>query len=297
MTDVDIRQFEQEFVIHFGSGRPAINAYTLASSLVSIADAVKEANSILNPGYEVEVVVEALGRGSFKAKVRTVYKGLGNLFSKENLKAIALGVIAAYVYQNTLAPDAAINVTVNEDLVVIEQGDQKIVIPRETHDALKHVERSEKFRRDVGRTFTALEQDKEITSIGIAPTMEDPAPPLRIPRERFGLVPRELANDGAIREVVEIANLQIVRAILQRSNRRWEFVWRGIKIPAPVLDEHFYAEFSAHRITIAPGDALKVKLKISQAKDHDTGIFTNTRYEVIEVLEHVPRVEQSDAGL
>jgi hypothetical protein len=111
------------------------------------------------------------------------------------------------------------------------------------------------------------------------------------------LVPRELTDDGAIREIVEIANLQIVRAILQRSNRRWEFVWRGIKIPAPVLDERFYAEFSAHRITIAPGDALKVKLKICQAKDHDTGIFTNARYEVIEVLEHIPRVEQTDAGL
>lgn len=284
-------------MIHFGSERPAINAYTLASSLVSIVDAVKEANSIVNPGYEVEVIVEALGHGSFKAKVRTVYKGLGNLFSKDNLKAIGLGIVAAYIYQHTLAPDVEVNVTVDESQVVIEQGDDRVIIPRETHDALKQVEKSEKFRRNVGRTFTAIEEDKEITSIGIAPRLEDPDPPLKIPRDRFALVPREPGFEGSTRDMTETVNLQIVRAILQKSRRRWEFVWRGITISAPVLDDHFYDEFTAHRITIAPGDALKVKLKIYQSKDDHTGIFTNDLYEVLEVVDHIPRITQVTARL
>ncbi len=109
MQVVDIREFEEEFVIYFGGEPKRINAYTLASSLVSVADDVKSANSLINPGYNVEVVVEAFGEGSFKVKVRTLYNGAKNLFSKENLKAITLGVIAAYIYQHTLSPDIEIN--------------------------------------------------------------------------------------------------------------------------------------------------------------------------------------------
>src|SRR5574340_502480 len=99
MRVIDVREFESDFVIYFGGEQKRINAYTLASSLVSIADAVKAANSLINPGYDVEVVVEAFGEGSFKAKVRTLYNGASNLFSKDNLKAIAVSVIASYVYE------------------------------------------------------------------------------------------------------------------------------------------------------------------------------------------------------
>ncbi len=44
MQVVDIREFEEEFVLYFGGKQNKINAYTLVSSLVSVADAVKSAN-------------------------------------------------------------------------------------------------------------------------------------------------------------------------------------------------------------------------------------------------------------
>tara|TARA_R110001592_G_scaffold7032_3_gene39521 strand:+ start:66022 stop:66480 length:459 start_codon:yes stop_codon:yes gene_type:complete len=90
----------------------------------------------------------------------------------------------------------------------------------------------------------------------------------------------------------EQANLFIKRAILERSKRKWEFVWRGFKISAPVLDDHFYSDFFAHKITLAPGDQLEVKLKIYQSKDEDTGIYSNDRYEVTEVMKHIPHITQ-----
>lgn len=297
MSVINIREFEQEFVIHFGSEQKRINAYTLAATLVSLADAVKEANTIINPGYEVEVVVEAIGPGSFRAKVRTIYKGLENLFSTENLKAIVIGVVSAYVYQVTLAPDAKINVVVDEKHVIIEQGNQKVIIPKETHDALKQVEKSEKFKASVGKIFDVAEKDPEVTSIGITKKLDDEEPLISIPRSRFALVSRVEESEEDSREITELTELQIIRAILDRSKRRWEFSWRGIRIPAPLLDEKFYDDFFAHRITIAPGDSLEVKLRIYQRKDPDTGIFTNERYEVMEVLKHLPRLKQLRANL
>lgn len=293
MQVIDIREFEEDFVIYFGGEPKRINAYTLASSLVSIADAVKSANSLINPGYNVEVVVEAFGEGSFKVKVKTLYNGAKNLFSKDNLKSITLSVIAAYVYQHTLSPDVEINVIVNENEVVIEQGEKKIVVPREVHDCVKEVEKSEKFKQSIGKTFEAIEKDREIESFGLTPRMEDKEPLISIPRERFTLLSSPPEIEDNQRFVVEIADLHILRAILERGTRKWEFVWRGIKISAPVLDDKFYSDFFAHKITIAPGDSIEVKLKIYQSRDEDIGIFTNNRYEVIEVIRHIPRMKQT----
>src|SRR5690554_1179817 len=75
MQIINIEEYDDEVVLHFGGERKKINAYSLASSLVSIADAVKAANDVLNPGYDVEVLVEAFGEGSFRAKITTVFKG------------------------------------------------------------------------------------------------------------------------------------------------------------------------------------------------------------------------------
>lgn len=98
MDIIDIREYEEEIVLHFGGELKKINAYTLASSLVSIADALKEANSIINPGNEIEVLVEAFGEGSFRAKIKTVYKGLNNIFTPARLESIALGIITAFTF-------------------------------------------------------------------------------------------------------------------------------------------------------------------------------------------------------
>src|SRR5690554_570170 len=114
MQIINIEEYDDEVVLHFGGERKKINAYTLASSLVSIADAVKAANDVLNPGYDVEVLVEAFGEGSFRAKIKTVFKGAGNIFSKDALKAVALSVLANFIYQHTLAPDSQVVVNVKD---------------------------------------------------------------------------------------------------------------------------------------------------------------------------------------
>lgn len=294
MQVVDIREYEEEFVLHFGGERKKINAYTLASSLVSLADAIKEANSIINPGYEVEVLVEAFGEGSFRAKVKTAYKGLQNLFNSNRLEAIAIGIITSFIYQHTLAPDTDVKVIVDETQVIIQQGDKQIIVPKTVYEAQKEVEKSEKFRKSVSKTFEAVEKDKNITSFGFTKNIDDETPDILIPRKYFPLLAQPTEPDEPQREIKEVAELQIKRAILERTKRKWEFIWRGIKISAPVLCEHFYDDFFSHKITVAPGDSLEAVLKIYQSRDEDTGIYTNSKYEVTLVNKHIPRNTQPD---
>ncbi|MCP4679751.1 MAG: hypothetical protein GY854_30525 [Deltaproteobacteria bacterium] len=150
MATLEIGEFEDSFVIHLGGAFRRINAYTLATTLINIADAAKVTNAEINPGYEIEVVVEALGSGSFKAKIRTLYKKAGNLFSGEKLNAIVCSVIAAFIYEHAFSPGPGVVVNVTKQEVVIQQGDTRIVVPREVHDAMERVEKNDRFRSAVG---------------------------------------------------------------------------------------------------------------------------------------------------
>src|SRR5687768_1741362 len=127
MATIEIKDIQESFVIHFGGGFTRVNAYTLASTLVNLADAARAANAVLNPGYEIEVVVEALGPGSFRAKIKALYRRTGNLFSTQTVHALVLGVIGSFIYEHTLAPDKSITVHVHTNEVVIEQEDTRII--------------------------------------------------------------------------------------------------------------------------------------------------------------------------
>lgn len=288
MTEINLTVIGDTIILHLHKEKHSVNAYTLATTLVALADAAKEANQHINPGYEIEVLVEALPDGSFRARISAIYRSVENLFSKENLKAIILSVIAAYVYESTLSPDKAVRVIVNTSEVIVEQGDSKIIVPRQVYDAEQTIKASPRFQQKIGEAFDSILKDPEITSVSIDPDMipQNELPP--IPRERLECIalPPQNGDDQQITE--EIVDLQIIRAILEKSKRRWEFSWKGFRLPAPILDDTFYQNFVSHRIVIAPGDQLRARLRIYQTRDPMTGVYINDRYEVVEVLGHEP---------
>jgi hypothetical protein len=113
-----------------------------------------------------------------------------------------------------------------------------------------------------------------------------------ISKEMLQAAAIRVEDEPIARVIKEKCELQIVKAILEKGRRKWEFMWRGVRISAPVLDESFHSKFWAHEITIAPGDELHVQLAIKQIRDSKTGIYTNVEYEVVEVFKHVPGIRQ-----
>lgn len=291
MNTIRIGEFEDSFVIHFGTEECRINAYTLASTLANLADAAKIANDTINPGYEIEIVVEAIGSGSFKAKIKSYYYDQNNLFSGAGLRNIVLNLIASYIFIHTLQPDSKMQVTVNTTEVVIEHEGEKIIVPRHVHDHVVALERDPKFTQSIAAASKSVEEDEKVTYLGFAKNMEDPAPQFSIPRDRLQHITLPTNEDKPVlREVTDHADVQILRAVLAKSKRRWQFSMGGIPISAPILHQEFYRKFAAHEITIAPGDGLKVVMRIKQRLSPEAGIYINESYEIIEVLEHIPRV-------
>lgn len=292
MATVNIAQFDDALVLHFETEGRRINAYTLASTLVAIADAAKAANASLNPGHEVEVVVEAIGPGSFRATIRALYKSRAGVLAGHAFAAIVLGVIGNYIYERTFAVDDSVKVEINTDEVIIEHGNDRIIVPRVVYEATRQVEKNDNFPKAVSRAFDAVASDPQISGIGFVARIDSPSPEIVISRravQAAALLPIDTPTNRVVPEVVD---LQILKAILERSKRKWEFMWRGVKISAPVTDEQFYIDFFAHDITIAPGDILRVTLHVYQHKDSLTGVYRNVGYEVVQVHNHSPRVKQ-----
>lgn len=293
MTTFQVHREVDRFVLYFETPRHEVNAYALASALVGLADAVREANATVNPGYRVEVVVEALAPGSFKATVKTVFTQARNLFSSAAVQAVIWGIVSTHIYEKFIKNDAPPKITVSEDLVVIKFGKDTIVVPRDVYEAKKLVEKSERFNNAIGKVFDAAASDPNVTGVGLGEDHDGGPPPLIVPREKFMIFQTDQSVNETSREIIEVTQLEINRAILERGKRRWEFFWRGFKIAAPILDERFFDRFFAHEIMIAPGDALEVALRIVQERNPDSGIFVNVRYEIVEVYDHVPRLKQA----
>jgi hypothetical protein len=293
---VNIAQFEDSVVIHFDTEDRRINAYTFASTLVALADAAKAANATLNAGCEIEIVVESLGPESFRALIRAIYSTSRNIFSNQIVLGLVIGVLGNYIYERTLRVEDKQTIEIKTDEVIIQKGNDRIIVPRNVYDATRQAEKNPQFVKSMNRTFEAIANDEKVKSFGLVEKMDSPPPELPIPRSTLLFLASETIEDPDSRIISEEAELQIVKAILTKSARKWEFVWRGITISAPVLNEQFYKDFFAHAITIAPGDTLLVTLAIRQTKDLATGIYKNMGYEVLKVHQHVPRIKQMPIG-
>lgn len=292
MATVRIAKFEDTLVLVFETPAQRINAYTLATTLVAIADTAKAANAAINPGHEIEIVVEAMASGSFKATLKAIYNSRPGVLSKKIAGAIVIGLLTNFLYEKMFEGDPRVKITVNTTEVVVQDGSDTYIIPREVYDATRQAEKNPEFPRAANRIFDAISQDKEIEGMRMMPSDDaKPSAPF-IPIERIRAAAMKPIDLPDVRIIPEIVHLQILKAILERSKRKWEFMWRGFKISAPVTDEHFYINFFAHDITIAPGDVLNVTLHVIQELDKRTGIYRNIGYEVVQVHNHIPRIRQ-----
>lgn len=288
------RKVGNTFVVHFQTENERINAYTLASTLVGLADAAKAANSTVNPGFDIEIVVEAFGSGSFRALVRAVYTPARNLFSNQAVQAIILNLVAAFIWERVFATREQVKVELRTEEVVIEEGHDRIIVPRHVYDATRAAEKNPQFARGIGRMIESIASDDQVSGVAFVSNMDEPAPEAVIPRSTLEtLQPFHDDDDSLTRIIEENCDLQILRAILERGSRKWEFMWRGVRISAPVLDDRFYEDFYAHKITIAPGDELKVRLAIKQQRDPKIGVYANIEYQVVQYFEHIAAARQT----
>jgi hypothetical protein len=288
VAELRIAEFENTVVLYFQTSESNINAYALAATLVALADSAKAAARTLNSGIEIEIVVESLSSGSFRAKVTAIAREAGLFVKNQVATGVIIGVLASYVYDHTLGKKEPVQVIVQTDEVVVVSGNDRVVIPRAIHDAQQIVVKNPVFVRSIDRMLSSTVIDNRVTGFGLASSLDSPPPEIILNRELLE-IRDALDPEPKTRVIEEDADLYIVKAIMERSNRKWEFKWHGINISAPIKDPNFYDDFAKHNFTIAPGDEFQAKIAISQKRDDLSGVYSNTKYEVLHVYRHISR--------
>jgi hypothetical protein len=291
VAEIRVGDFSSGFVLYFQTPEPRINAYALASTLVSLADAAKAAGRTLDSTTDIEIVVEALTSGSFKVRVSAVAHQSGLFIKQSILGSILLSVLGSYIYDHTLGKRDPIQVQVNGEEVVITHGDDRIIVSKAVHQATQLVSANPAFVQSVGRMLNNVAIDERVTGFGLARDVNDPPPEVILPRELLTNEDEHLDSGAKTRVIEEDADLYIIKAIMERSKRKWEFQWHGIAIAAPIKDPNFYDDFALHSFTIAPGDEFQARLAIHQKKDDISGVYANTSYEVLQVYRHVSHLK------
>jgi hypothetical protein len=255
VTEINFGRFDGDrVVVHFGGEIASIHAYTFGNSLVAFTDAVLAINEVINPGQQIEILLEAHGPGSFRAIIRRVTRDIGGFFSR-GIEPLFWGVVATILYEQAIKPmiEPKIQIIINTDEVVYQSGDDRVVVPRKVYDALPNVRKDREVQRTVARTFKVLESDKSIQDFGLTARIDDPKPLLDIPRPKFASI-AEVAvvvdETTRTRTREENARVVILKAWLNHANRKWSFEWNGVPISAPIADDEFLAKLDRREYLI-----------------------------------------------
>jgi hypothetical protein len=288
MDSVDVRSFEDDhFVLHFGGSFKEIDAVTLGNSLLALQALASDINRYVNPGFEVELVVDGTAEGSFRARIKIVYKELNNLFTAHPLAAaLIIGILTSYIYERTLSVSSEPIIIVHSDEVSITYDGKTIIVPRVVNEKKKEIENKADVKKSLNRLIESVQRDEKIESIAIVSSLDYRGTIVNIPRAIMSEYLEYAKNDDEDeeREVTEFAVVTVIKAVFEKSGRKWEFIWNGVRISAPIMDEDFLNELQSRRVSIKSGDTFDIYLLIKQFKSKRDGVWINKGYQVQKVI-------------
>lgn len=292
MGTIDLRRLDDDqIVIHFGGQLSSVDAYTFGNSLVSIADTIRAINETINPGQNIEVRLDSVGPGSFKAVIKKVKKGLGGFLSRAPENAF-WAILAVWLIDPAF--EGSRTVQVFDDRVEIREGGDTIIISREAFAQFQNTRNNPKIERSVRETFKTMERDESVENFGITPSLDDPEPLVQIPREDFHKLAsgEALPIEGSSRRPQHTRSILVVlKPWVDASKHKWSFEWNGVPISAYLTDDEFLGRVRSHEIRFGNGDALDARIEYFQDYDENLGVWVNDTHSfaVTEVYAYVPK--------
>jgi len=97
-----------------------------------------------------------------------------------------------------------------------------------------------------------------------------------------------------------LSNIQqsgfLIFKIVFDDKSKWDFIYRGNKINAKILDDMFYDKVDKGE-KFSKGDSLEVDLEITQYFEESVNVFLNRSYTITKVHQHRPREKQLNLKL
>jgi hypothetical protein len=294
--DVTFDTNGEEIVIYFQTAHyaPGIDAQAFGHALVAFDALYRSISSILNPGIVLEIEFVRSDQGSVKAVLKAIKKDVTGLV-KAPVSLIVLPFLINIL--SSWLSDSSVRILVSDTSYVVERGSEQIVLPREAADKAKKVEESPQVRETVRNFFTAVEADPNVRSVDFRSGASPDLPVIPIERERFAIL-RELPNvvPSVLPKIrtqpFQLQQVVVLKAVLERSKSKWQFLWNGQRISADITDDSFFAKLANHEYEFGQGDLLTVDLLADQELNEIVGAYENRRFHVTRVYSHTKGPKQ-----
>jgi len=289
---------EEKLKIKFEGQTHQIDVKTLTSSLVVFSEALKEINSELGTGKSVDIKIEALRPGSFEvhAIVSAINSNdlLGAISTAGSVATLAIGTIVG-TYSGIVKLRTWLKKEGEGEVEeVVEEGGTTTIKTKNggiyiCSNVIYNIYNTSQPVNDIiSDQFRILEEDPAIDGLTVS-SKEDS---FSIEKQDFSILAQKVDVDteSKRKEFKEDETVIIVKPVFEKSiTRRWEFIWRGNKISANIVDADFLEKVERGELRFGTGDTLKINLQINQALNPIYNAWLNESYQITLIHEHVAR--------
>ncbi len=281
------------FQIRFGVAKHDVSVVTAVSSLLGIAEIIKEV------GYatgreKIDVSIRAPQPGSVVFDIVLVLLAsdpnqiLTNTQNVLDIGKTLLDILTVAKQTGGERPKtSSVETKGNKTITtVLSQKGNTYIFNGDVHVAANLLGNNSGVQRNMKTIGEAGKKDDELKSLSVILDSEE----VEVQQDDFDSL-EKIADDVDVNEIVDAcAPLTIIRPSFDQKLKS-DFYYRGNKIACWIQDAGFYKEIDAGK-KFAKGDTLECNLVIKQKFQADVNTYVNNLYVITKVLKHMPRGEQ-----
>lgn len=281
------------FRVKFDKTDHNIDTETYIKALSSLTTIMKEANYQVGTGEKISINVAAQDAGSFD--VGLILKTAQDLFSSDNINYLAglVTITGGLIALRKLGKKIDTSKTeINGDDVTIKDVGGNVIY-NTTKNTYNIYTTNQVVQDALSNNFKGLEEDDSITGFELSHDDET----VRVDRDEFSELGKRVEVQLPNQEITDVpANLVIVKLVFEGADRKWEFLYNGVKIAATIHDQAFWNEIDGGK-AFSKGDELVADLRIIREYDQAVAAYINKDYQVTNVREHHPRAFRQQMSL
>jgi hypothetical protein len=278
-------EFKYEGNTHF------IDINTLLSSQFHFAAILQEIKSEIYPDVELKIKVKAFEKGSFNVNQLYEIAAVGGMFALENYEYIKtiFTVLKDFIsLKKTLKGEKAEMIDRKGNDVIINFNisgkNNKLTVDKKAFEIFQY---NPIVNNAFDQSIKLLDSDEEIQGIKLSNTRTNKAL-LEIPREDFQEFKFENPYINDVEDKKE-KKAEVVIGIHKwvttpKKGSKWSFIYQNRIINQVVIkDDDFLRKIIDEKLRFGAGDALAVLLRVKLTKDEASGMYLESKFEVLKV--------------
>ena len=282
---------EQEtLTVKFDGQQHQVDLQTFANSVLNFASVLKEANRKLG-GDSIKIEIKAPEKGSLLVDiVTTITSTTTSIFSQNNTAYVAslIEVVGGLYGVHKFITGRSVKEIKKEDnsIKIKLEDNSEMTVAENVYNIYIN---TPSIPTSISQNFSALDNDPAVSKFEVLTNKNTKI--IEVDKEDYARlsIKQQFETENS-KKIIESADLLVYKIVFDKTDRKWEFLYRGNRISANISDENFYKLIDGGE-SFAKGDMLKVDLQINQVLDETIGAYVNQSYQIMKVIEHIKRKE------